>query len=89
MNYFNKNKSSLIKYFSTADRVNLIHVAFELAYLGSKSYRIPSLLVEYMKTVEARNTPWQTFFWHINKIVAITEHRPSFKNLRVKPEFCY
>ena len=62
--------------------MNLIHVAFELAFLGSKSYQIPSMLIEYLQMVEARNAPWQTFFWHIKKIVAITEHRHSFKNLR-------
>lgn len=68
--------------FSEADRSNLIHNAFELAFLGSKSYQIPSLLSNYLTEKETSPIPFRTFFWHINKIATLTEHRSSFKNLR-------
>ncbi|CAF0707260.1 unnamed protein product [Brachionus calyciflorus] len=68
--------------FSPADRSNLIHNAFELAFLGSKSYAIPNLLSNYLTEVETDVTPFQTFIWHINKVANIIEHRPSFKKLR-------
>lgn len=68
--------------FSEADRSNLIHNAFELAFLGSKSYQIPGLLSNYLTDKESSPNPFRTFFWHISKIVSFTEHRSSFKNLR-------
>lgn len=68
--------------FSEADRSNLIHNAFELAFLGAKSYQIPSLLSNYLTAKETSPNPFKTFFWHISKIVSFTEHRSSFKSLR-------
>ena len=58
----------LSKNLSPTDCANLIHNAFELAYLGAKSYRIPSLLVNYLATNENSLRPWKTFIYHMNKI---------------------
>lgn len=60
----------------------MIHNAFELAFLGSKSYQIPNLLANYLTEKETSIIPFKTFIWHINKIANILEHRASFKNLR-------
>ncbi|RNA36671.1 endoplasmic reticulum aminopeptidase 2 isoform X2 [Brachionus plicatilis] len=68
--------------FSDADRSNLIHNAFELAFLGSKSYQIAALLSNYLTDKETSPSPFRTFFWHVKKIASISEHRSSFKNLR-------
>ncbi|CAF0936439.1 unnamed protein product [Brachionus calyciflorus] len=68
--------------FTIGDRSNLIHNAFELAFLGSKSYAIPNLLSNYLTQKETSMIPFKTFIWHINKIATIIEHRSSFKNLR-------
>lgn len=69
--------------FSVGDRSNLIHVAYALAYLGSKSYATPAFLINYLEKWENDYVPWRTFAWHMNKIADILEHRPGFINLRV------
>lgn len=69
--------------FSIGDRSNLIHVAYALAYLGSKSYAIPALLTNYLEAWERELVPWRTFTWHMNKIATILEHRPGFIELQV------
>ena len=50
------------------DCSNLIHNAFELAYEGTQSYRIPALVVNYLATIEDSLIPWKTFIYHMNKI---------------------
>lgn len=47
------------------------------------SYRIPTYLSTYMEYVEYDYVPWRVYYWHLNKISAILEHRASFKDFRV------
>lgn len=68
--------------FSVGDRANLIHVAYTLAYLGSKSYATPALLTNYLELWENSYVAWRTFTWHMTKIASILEHRPGFVNLK-------
>ncbi len=42
------NFNNISKFLSAADGSNLIHNAFELAYLGTQSYRIPVLISNYL-----------------------------------------
>lgn len=69
--------------FSIGDRSNLIHVAYSLAYLGSKSYSTPAFLTNYLEAWERDYVPWRTFTWHMSKIATILEHRPGFASLKV------
>lgn len=75
------------KTFSQADRANLIHVSYALAYLGSKSYATPALLSSYLELNELSYAPWRTFVWHLNKLAVVLEHRPAFKSLSVNFSF--
>ena len=69
--------------FSVGDRANLIHVSFEAAYSGIKSYYYPSLLTNYLQSGELSLTVWRTLFFHLNRISLVAEHRPVFSRLRV------
>lgn len=68
--------------FSVGDRVHLIHSSFELAWLGTHSYSIPSYIIVYMESKETNLSPWRALVYHVNKLAVITEHRTSFRNLR-------
>jgi hypothetical protein len=69
--------------FSVGDRANLIHVSFEAAYSGLKSYLYPSLLTNFLQSGEFSLTVWRTLFFHLNRIALVAEHRPVFASLRV------
>ncbi len=72
-----------VKTFNVADRANLLHTAFSLAYLGSQSYAVPALLTSYLSNNELDYIPWRVFTWHLNRVARILEHRPSFIELKV------
>lgn len=76
-------RSKSKKIFSVADRTNLIHNAFALSYLGTQSYGVVSFLLDYMQFIESSYVPWRAFTWHMTKIAALLEHRPSFIDLKV------
>lgn len=73
-----------LKVFSIGDRVNLIHTSFELAWLGTHSYGPPALVTVYLELRENNISPWKTFFYHADRIALVSEHRESFRNLRVR-----
>ena len=47
----------IVKAFSVGDRANLLHVAYALAYSGSKSYATPALLTNYLESKENEYVP--------------------------------
>ena len=63
--------------------MHLIHSSFELAWLGTHSYSIPAYIIVYMESKETNLSPWRALVYHVNKLAVITEHRTSFRNLRV------
>jgi len=77
----------MFKTFKVADRANLLHTSFSLAYLGSKSYSVPALLTSYLSNNELDYVPWRVFTWHMNRVARILEHRPTFIELKVNTLF--
>jgi pyroglutamyl-peptidase II len=67
--------------FSSLDRANLIHIAYQLAYLGTKSYSIPALLNDHLKSQENEYVPWRVFYSHVSRIAALLETRTVFEQL--------
>lgn len=65
----------------------MIHVAYSLAYLGSKPYSVAASLSGYMRIAENSYVPWKTFGWHMNKVASLLEHRPVFRDLSVRKNF--
>ena len=73
-----------MKIFSVADRANILHVSYQLAYKGLISYAVPAFLSNYLEVKERNYLPWKVFTYHIDIIADILEHRPSFKQLSVR-----
>jgi hypothetical protein len=70
--------------FKTGDRANLIHVSFQLAYKGSKSYENVDRLKNYLTFKEKDYVPSRIFIYHINLILGLMEHRPGFQQFSVR-----
>lgn len=67
--------------FSSLDRANLIHVSYQLAYLGTKSYSIPALLNDHLKFSENDYVPWRVFYSHMSRVASLLETRTIFGEL--------
>ena len=71
-----------MKAFNVADKANLLHSTFSLAFQGTENYFQATELANYL-TNELEYVPWKVFIYHINTISSIAEHKPSFKDIRV------
>jgi len=69
--------------FTASDRANLIHVSYSLSYRGTQNYATAAYLSSYLEGQENDYVPWKVFFWHMNKISQLLEHRASFASLKV------
>lgn len=68
--------------FSIGDRASFLNDEFSKAYQGSDNYIQATNLASYLESYEIDYVPWKTYIWHINKILQIVDHRPSFKDIR-------
>jgi hypothetical protein len=61
----------------------LIHVSYSLSFRGTQNYETAAYLSSYLEAQENDYVPWKVFFWHMNKIAQVLEHRVSFASLKV------
>jgi hypothetical protein len=76
--YFHPKKT-----FDVADRANLLHVSYQLAFLGSKTYATPSVLSSYLDANELDLVPWMVFCFHVERIATVLEQKSAFQKVSV------
>lgn len=69
--------------FTPGDRINMLHVAYELAFYGTKSYSIPHYYSKYLEEREDNIAVWKAWLYHLERISLILGRRETFRNLRV------
>ena len=69
--------------FNRAERANIIHNSFTLAYANKFDYDIPAKIVAYLDYREQDYVPWRTFTYHVSRIATVLEHKPGYYGISV------
>lgn len=65
-------------FFTDADKTNLLHDAFLLAYRGLIDYAEPLRIVRSLiRTTMQQYTQWKIFQWHIENLASLLDYRSS------------
>ncbi len=78
-----KFSKTFFKRFTAADRANLLHVSYQLAFSGSKTYATPSVLTSYLDVSELDYVPWKVFCFHIERMARILNQNSAFLSVSV------